>query len=220
MLGVRFNGARKRGRARHELPAPAVASFDNHLSSEDITACAAYDTTKLVFSCSCGIGKHKRVLSCDRTTRVQGRIRCKVCSKRGSTHEQECYNVLDKMPAIQAYAVEAHALKGTLQFDGRALSLGQHRWDVMVLNPARVLVEVQGEQHTAKHDMRGNHPYASLQEHSLRDQALADAAMKAGFTVVWLHPGDIVGRSKRWQRVLQKAADHARANKAPKLFSA
>ena len=75
----------------------------------------------------------------------------------------------------------------------------------MVLQPARVLLAVQGEQHDEKPDNRDNSISAELHSSIARDHALAAGARGEGFHVVWLIPRDCLGRSARWRAVIKQA---------------
>jgi hypothetical protein len=202
------------------LPAQVAASFDQDLSSKDITEGTVYSGTKLVFRCKCGNSKHMAYLAVDTVMRNAGVVQCRVCRGRGSDYEQEAYSVLDTITEIQAYAVEAHAVTSSTVLADLAESLGQHPWDVMLLKPGKVLIEVQGEQHTHKDDTRRNNRGATVADQHCRDTQLADAAVAAGFAVVWLVPGDSVGRSLRWRAAIKLAVADMQAHKAPRLYVA
>lgn len=218
MVGKRFNGSGNRDRPRTQLPGQALSSYDPHLSSKDITESTAHSSDQFVFARPGCKQKHRRFLSMDRVTRVGGHLHCRVCAGGGSSYEQQCYKLLDRMVDIQAYAVEACAVPGKVQFQGGVLHVGKHKWDVVLLQPAKVLIAVQGEQHTSKEDTRRNNRGHDLADQKARDMALAQAAISSGYHVVWLHPGDRRGLSARWQVAIQAAIDAVRARQAPKLY--
>uniref|UniRef100_A0A383V568 Uncharacterized protein n=1 Tax=Tetradesmus obliquus TaxID=3088 RepID=A0A383V568_TETOB len=106
----------------------------------------------------------------------------------------------------------------------QGLWLNMHRWDAVLLQPDSLLMEVQGEQHIDKEDGRRNNRGDTQADRQAKDQALADAALADGFSVLWLHPGaaDDVrgGRARRWAAAVQVALEHVAAKQRPKLFKA
>jgi hypothetical protein len=148
-----------------------------------------------------------------------------VCSSKGSKYEKQMYALLDDEAAVVTYAVEAVAMgrKVQLQVAGstQGLWLNKHRWDAVLLQPHSLLIEVQGEQHINKEDSRCNNMADILADRQAKDQALTDAALADGFSVLWLHPGaadDVQGRATRWAAAVQEAVQHVAAEKGPKLF--
>jgi hypothetical protein len=101
------------------------------------------------------------------------------------------------------------------------LDVGRHRWDLMLLQPARVLLAVQGEQHHSKLDTRRNSrsrtEEADLADSLARDYALAAAARRQHFQVVWLLPGRRAGRTARWRKAIERAIAAAAAKEEPQL---
>jgi hypothetical protein len=216
-VGKRFNGSGTKGRPRTHLPAQAQSSYDPHLSNKDITQCTAYTTDQFVFTRQGCSRKHRRFLSSDRITRLDGHMQCKVCSGGGSSFERECYRLLDKMQEVVAFAVQACAMGGKIQYEGGVVHVGKHKWDVMLLQPGKVLIEVQGEQHSNKVDTRTNNQGRSLADQKQRDMALAQAAINVGYHVVWLHPGAMRGRTKRWRETIQGAVAGVQAGEPAQL---
>ena len=102
----------------------------------------------------------------------------------------------------------------------RHTHLGRQRWDVLVLQPARLLIAVQGEQHHSKPDMRRNSRSTDLAETSARDEAMAAGANKQQLHVLWLLPGRCAGRKQRWRSAIQRAMADASASKEAKLHKA
>jgi hypothetical protein len=90
----------------------------------------------------------------------------------------------------------------------------------MLLQPARVLIAVQGEQHHSKIDTRRNsrsRTEAELAASMARDYALAAAARRQHYHVVWLLPGQKVGRTARWRKAIKQAIAAAAAKEKPQL---
>lgn len=89
-----------------------------------------------------------------------------------------------------------------------------------MLDPANVVIAVQGEQHFSKLDTRRNSRsrcQAALADSMARDAALAAAARKSHFQVVWLYPGRPAGRTKRWRTAIESALAAALEHKKPQL---
>lgn len=180
----------------------------------------AYSLSKGIFRCSHGSSKHKTIKAADTVSRDLRALQCRVCTDQGSQHEQTAYALLDAMPCISQYAVEVHALQGTAQYEGWEVNLGDHRWDIMVLQPAQVLIAVQGEQHDGAPDTREHSSSAGLADAAAvasRDRALAKGAMQQGFQVLWLVPGDGRGRRRRWRKAIELAMQHAVDNRPAML---
>lgn len=123
------------------------------------------------------------------------------------------YVILNQMNAVTAFAVEAYAVAGQIQHDGKTVQVNRHSWDVITLEPANLLIEVQGDQHSSKLMTKPNCTDTDLNSRISRDHALAAAAVGAGYHVLWLSPGNERYRKSRWTRaiklVLQQIEDHA-----------
>lgn len=137
---------------------------------------------------------------------------------KGSKHECMAYAILNQLQCISKFAVEAYAVKDQFLHMGRQVQVSRHAWDVATPPPLKLLIEVQGEQHTDKHDTRTNNADTTLVERANRDHALAAAAVQAGYYVVWLIPGRERGRKQRWRTLIQQAVADQLANKPPKLY--
>lgn len=164
-----------------------------------------------------------RFLACQQVTRTDAALHCRVCEGKGSNYEQQAYKACSQLNCIEAWAVEAYALQGKVQHEGEVLNLGRHSWDIMLLNPAGVLIEVQGEQHISKHNTQPNSNDTTLEHRASKDYALAAAAQDAGFSVVWLLPGTPEqqrGRLQRWCAIIKQAVDDKINGEVPKLYMA
>lgn len=188
---------------------------------------AAYSSSKQCFTCRCKNSKHVRLLALQTVSRGDACFKCHVCSKKGSKYEKQLYALLNSNAAVTAYAVEAVAMGRKIQLQipnsKQGLWLNRHRWDAVLLQPDSLLIEVQGEQHIDKEDGKRNNRGDTLADRQAKDQALADAALADGFSVLWLPPGaadDVQGRATRWAAALQVALEHVAAKQRPKLFKA
>lgn len=224
MAGVGFKGKGQRGRRRQQLPADVAARQDRKYSNSDISNATAYSRVKGVYARTCSNRKHKCLAANDTLSRSGARVlRCRVCTQQGSTYERELYRILNSHRCVQAYAVEAHAVQGEVEYSGGVVALGRQRWDVLLLQPAHVLIAVQGEQHFSKPDTRRNsrsHCRASLDDTITRDHAVAAGAIQQCFQVVWLTPGKAAGRTRRWTAVINQAIAAAVAGSKAKLHIA
>lgn len=221
-MGFSSNG--ERGRPSQSLPAEAQALREGEYSSSNVRpAGTAYSLSKGIYRCSHGSSKHRTIKAADTVSRDTRAVLCRVCTGKGSKYEQEAYTLLDQMPCIVKYAAEVHALQGAIEFEGWEVNLGSHCWDVLLLQPAKVLIAVQGEQHDGAPDTREHSSSAGLDDCPVmagRDRALTEGAIRQGFQVVWLIPGDSRGRNKRWRKAIELAIQNAAAGKQGKLHMA
>ena len=200
--------------------------FDQGASSIQLEETTAYSREKAAFKCSCGSDKHCRFVGVEVVSRSSNAFACRVCEGRGSKHEQVMYKLLDNEPLVEQYAVEACSLSGTTQQvlggEGAAVCSSRHRWDVMLLQPAGLLIEVQGEGHESKEDTRPHNEGITVADRQSRDAALAAAATAAGYSVLWAYagaPDQQRGRNSRWRARLRAALLHVKARKPPVLFT-
>jgi hypothetical protein len=227
MAGVGFKDSSQPGRPRKQLPEAALSSFMVQFSSSEVITGPAYSSSKALYRCSCGHKKHLCYAASDTISRETGTLACRICKDKVSSDpsqlEDELYTILNKHQGIRAFAVEAHAVQGTEQWEGGELDLGRQRWDVMLVQPAGVLIAVQGDQHHSKLDSRANSSSqneADLAATMARDKALADAAVQQGFQVVWLLPGESRGRARRWHAAINQALEQAKLGGKGKLHVA
>jgi hypothetical protein len=211
-------GSGARGRPARKHTDAAKGSFVRHLSSRDLAQLPSYSTTKQVFKSRCQHTKHVRILSCQRVTRTSSALECRVCCGKGSKHEQLAYKVLNQLECVHAFAVEAYAVAAQVQHEGGVLNVNRHSWDVAVLQPAPLVIEVQGEQHSSKVMTKPNSTDSSLSSRCSRDDALAAAAVEAGYSVVWLVLGSERGRAARWSKTVSQALQDLEAKRAFKLY--
>jgi hypothetical protein len=214
---------RGKGRPRKKFPAAAYAAYVSHLNDGQLEDEPSYSSAKKVFKAKCSCSKHMRVMACQQVTRTKAALPCRKCEGGGSPYEKEAYAACDASTLITAWAAEAHAVQETVQHQGLDLYAGRHSYDILVLQPARVLVEVQGEQHSTKLNTQANNPDASLDDRVSRDHALAAAAKAAGYSVVWLHVGaqhTQVNRRQQWQGTIEAAVRYMmQENATPTEFN-
>jgi hypothetical protein len=150
-----------------------------------------------------------------------------VCSSDGSKWELLLYDLLDKEQLIELYAVEAFSLaKPThpLTQNGVLVHPEKKRWDVTVVVPGGLLIEMHGEGHSSRLLTKANNIDCSLAERHLRDWLYARAAMEQGWSVLWLWVNEDVAcdsaEQSVWAQQLQQAVVHVQAKGLPQLFGA
>jgi hypothetical protein len=157
---------------------------------------------------------------------------CHVCNvlgtdQRSSSYEKLVYRLCDAEKSIKTYAVEACAVSepGEREVcDGTFARVSKKPWDVMVLEPANLLIEIQGEGHSTKLVTEQNASDTSMAARRHRDELYAEAAVRAGFSVLWLEvPGvktSMRAMSKAWAAQLKKAVAYVKGSNPPKLMKA
>lgn len=67
--------------------------------------------------------------ACDTISRGTSTLSCRICtqhsSKQPSKLEKELYTILNQHTGIQAFAVEAHAMQGTHEWEGGGAAAGE-----------------------------------------------------------------------------------------------
>lgn len=150
---------------------------------------------------------------------------CHVCEGKGSSFEQLAYNVLNEEPLVKLFAVESAAISKKIKLavagTHDSINLNRHRWDVVILEPPSLLIEVEGEGHTCREDGRCNNGGDTLAIRRAKDEALAAAAIGEGFSVLWLFPRDsqnLQASKALWAAGLKLALSHVMAKNTPQLF--
>lgn len=180
----------------------------------------AYGPRKVVVESRCPNSKHVTYMSLARLTVTAAACRCKVCLNQGSSYDRLAYHIWDDLQAIEAYAVEAHAVTDEMLPAGNPVSVSRHRFDLMMIKPAKILGEVQGEGHSSKPIIRPQSIDSSLHSRVQRDYELADAATAAGYSIIWYIPGDESTRLQRWRDKTLEAIADQQASEPPKLYVA
>lgn len=132
------------------------------------------------------------------------------------------YNICDASKAISAWAAEVHAVQGTICVQGVGHNLGKKAWDVLTIDPPGILIEVQGEQHSSKPNTMPNNIHSSLDFVAGFDAQCAQAAVGAGYTVVWLQlrEGESdTHRRLRWKALIEKAIQQRQGNSQASFYS-
>lgn len=210
----------KRGRPAEPHTQAAASSHLSQLNNESLEATTSHSSSKHWFSCCCNCKKHVRYMSCHAVSNSNRALNCRVCADKGSSYEKALYNILDQLACVEHYAVEAYAISGQYQHEGKLLNVSKHAWDVVLPPPLNIVLEVQGEQHVSKLDTRRNSNDQTLADRASRDHGLAAAAQQAGFQVVWLQAADEATRRRSWRQVIKQAVHDAEAGRPPRLYMA
>lgn len=190
------------------MPAAAYAAYVPRLNKGKLEVQPSYSSVKKVFKSSCSCRTHMRVMSCQQVTRTDAALPCRVCKGKGSSYEREAYAALDESTLITAWAAEAYVVQETVVHEWEEVNASRHSYDIAVLEPGKVLVEVQGEQHSSKLNTQANNADASLADRVGRDAALAAAAKAAGYSVVWLRVEAAhtqTNRRQQWRGTIERA---------------
>lgn len=98
------------------------------------------------------------------------------------------------------------------------------RWDVTVVVPGGLLIEMQGEGHSSRLVSKANNTDTSLGQRWLKDWMYAEAAMKQSWSVLWLWVHEDIecdsAQVSLWADQLHRAVVHVQAKGPPQLFSA
>jgi hypothetical protein len=220
----------KVGRPREQHSSQAVEAWDpevNHMQHASMPSCSTHQNSYRV-PCSTGAkpSKHRAYMAVRMFNAKRGRLSCHVCSGKGSRPEQVLYELADKEELIKVYAVEAcgHSKQGGVEVcEAISIHPSKKRWDLTVLAPHGLLVEVMGEGHSSRLVTKPNNTDDSTSTRQRRDYAYADAAVKRGWSVLWLwvEEGDPSFRRTRrkWAAKLREALKHVAAEGKPELFN-
>lgn len=179
---------------------------------------ATHSTEHCVWKCSCCCPKHVQKKQCSTVARTAATLACQICKADNnavSRYAREAYTMCDGTKEILAWAVEVHAVQGTICVEGVGQSLGKKAWDILIVDPPGILIEVQGEQHSSKLNAMPNSTHISLTSVAGFDEKCALAAVGAGYTVVWLllREGESEShRRHRWKALIVKAIQERKDN--------
>lgn len=221
------------GRPREQHSSQAVEAWDpevNHMQHASMASCSTHQNSYRV---PCSKRKYKkrrskhRLYMSVRAFNAKGsRLSCHVCSGKGSKPEQVLYDLADKEKLIKVYAVEACSLSKQEKVkvcESITIHPSRKRWDLTVLSPHGLLVEVMGEGHSSRLVTKPNNTDDSTSTRQRRDYAYADAAVERGWSVLWLwvEEGDPSFRRTRrkWAAKLREAVKHVAAEGKPELFN-
>lgn len=220
---------KKRGRPRKAHDDQALHNWESGSNAMLLESKPAYSMDKGVYTCDCMHAKHRMFVSV-RVANKRPACVCHVCRVLGtdvksSKYERLVYTLCDAEELIEAFAVEACAVSevGEVEVcDGSTACVSKKRWDVMVLTPANLLIEVQGQGHSTKLVTMPNSSDSSMEARHHRDEIYAEAAVRAGCCVLWLEVGStdtpLRVLRKAWAAELKHAVAYVRDNHPPKLM--
>lgn len=207
-----------RGRPAKRLPASVQLVYLHPDNAMLIDYHNSSSRSKIVIKSNCHIPQHKDLLAVDTVNRYstsEGYTRpCTMCSKPPSELAALAYELCLSSGLMQSFAAEAcvaYDQPAVQLSDGRLLQVSSLPYDIVSLDPAGLVIEVQGEQHTGK-DMaytntNENHGISSAE----LDQIKQQAACRSGYTTLWLVAGDQRNRANRWHKAMTKALLHVKA---------
>lgn len=172
------------------------------------------------------LSKHCAYVSVRAANSSSTALACRVCMGRGSGPERVLYDVADAEQLLELYAVEACSLskqEGVRLSDGTVIYPSRKRWDLATVTPHGLLVEVMGQGHSSRPVTKPNNTDDSISTRQLLDYGYAEAAVKQGWTVLWLWVDE--GHSsfsrtfEKWAALLREALMYVRAGNKPKLFN-
>lgn len=141
---------------------------------------------------------------------------CRVCAviwHGRSRFEVLLYKVLDEMPEIGRYAVETHVLRGVALGDKEEkISLRRHGVDVWLVDLGKVLIELDGAQHTDR-PMHGEDKLVRAS----KDAAVDVAAVREGWWIIRITPGNGIWLQKAKHDILAVARE-VRGGGSPRLI--
>lgn len=106
--------------------------------------------------------------------------------------------------------------------DGQIHNVAKKAWDIELIDPAQILIEVQGEQHSSKLNTQPNNNDQSLGHRASLDHEYAQAALRANYSVVWLELREgeqDEPRCRRWLHTIEQAIQDKLHNKEVKLYT-
>lgn len=172
------------GRPRAQHSDTAVERCDKSINVVTHEDQPSYSEQQLYYNCDCRPGsKHVVYRGVRSANHSKTALKCRVCSSGGSKWERLLYDLLDKEQLIQLYAVEAFSLaKPThpMTQNGVLVHPEKKRWDVTVVVPGDLLIEMHGEGHSSRLLTKANNTDCNLAERHLRDWLYAVAAMEQG----------------------------------------
>jgi hypothetical protein len=179
-------------------------------------------------SCAAGgqTSKHRGYVSVRVANTSETALLCSVCSGKGSRPEKVLYAVADAEELVRQYAVEACSLSkqgGVEVCESTIIYPSRKRWDLSVLAPHGLLVEVMGQGHSSRLVTKPNNTDDSISTRQRKDYAYAQAAVEQGWSVlwVWVEEDDpcFTRTRKQWAAQLREALEYVIAEGDPKLFN-
>lgn len=208
----------KRGRKRGEHEEFVREGFIETISPQglELSDLTKYDETGCLWATTCPNPSHVLYRQLQTIARSRKSRDCRVCAAKWhgrSSYEVLLYRVLDEMPGIYMYAVESHVLQG-VRAGNKATqnSLRRHGVDVWLVGLGKVLIELDGAQHTDR-PMHGE----DKGTRTYKDAAVDAAAVQEGWWVIRITPGNGVWLQKA-KEAIRAVAKEAREGGIPKVM--
>lgn len=137
-----------------------------------------------------------------------------MCSRPPSQLAALAYDLCLSSGLMHSFAAEAcvaYNQPAARMSDGRLLQISSLPYDIVSLDPAGLVIEVQGQQHTGKEMSYTNSNESQGISSAELDQIKQQAACRSGYTTLWLLAGDECSRPGRWRKAIRKALLHVRA---------
>lgn len=215
------------GRPRGEHKPEAQQSWLPKLSHLLHESQPSHSSQKNIYKAQCLCPKHCVQVTVRSANYSDTALACRVCNQQGSEHERMLYKLLDEEKQVVRFAVESMILVGKDRVwldDVTVISPHLKRWDVTILQPHGLLVEVQGEGHSSKPVQKRNNTDETISSRQLRDMGYAQAALREKWSVLWLWVEEGCTKphiqASKWKAQFRQALAHVMAGGEPKLFGA
>lgn len=190
-------------------------------------SCSTHQNTyKLQCAVAGQPSKHCAFVSVRAANTSNTALSCRVCNGGGSGPEKVLYDVADAEVLVKLYAVEACSLPGMGAVDvgdGIVVYPGRKRWDLAMVTPAGLLVEVMVQGHSSRLVTKPNTTDDSMSTRQCKDTAYAKAAVDRGWSVLWLWVEEddpsFSRTAKVWAAQLREALMHVIGGGKPTLFN-
>lgn len=224
--GVSKKAGRPRGQ-HSQRAEQAWQAIVNHMHHGSLPSCSTHQNTYKL-GCSAGEqpSKHCAYVSVRAANTSATALSCRVCSSRGSKPERVLYDVADAEELVELYAVEACSLPGMGRVDvggGVVVCPGRKRWDLAMVAPDGLLVEVMGQGHSSRLVTKPNSTDDSMGTRQRKDYAYAHAAVGRGWSVLWLWVEEddpsLTRSAERWAAQLKQALMYVIGGGEPMLIN-
>jgi len=193
--------SKKMGRPRGDHSAHAKQAWLPAVNYIQHDSLPCYSPHQNMYELPCAVGQHgskHHMYASVRTANTSSSAwLCRVCSGGGSKPERVLYDVADKEVLVKQYAVEACSLskRGPVNVcDSIDIYPSMKRWDLALVTPHGLLVEVMGEGHSSRLVTKPNNTDDSISTRQRRDYAYAQAAVEdaqydpaSPCLLAWLH---------------------------------
>lgn len=214
-----------KGRPAKTLPAAVQAVYDNPDNAMVMSWHISSSGNKISVKSSCCVCKHRDLLAVDTVNRYSsdnGYIRpCIMCSQPKSRLAGAAYKLCLRNVQMHKFAAEACIAQGqsaVVLSNGDTFHVSSTPYDIVCLDPPGLVIEVMGHQHDDQPMAYANSHESHGVSSTEVDQEKLTAAVRAGYSMLWLNAGNERGRTARWREALDSALEHVKAGLAPQHF--